>query len=124
MKKFTKDHEWIVVDGDVGTVGITDFAQQQLGDIVSIELPKPGTAYKQKDSFAVVDSMKSSSEVYCPVSGTVAETNEKLSAHPELINSSPEKDAWIAKFKITDNKELESLMDESAYKEYCKTQAH
>lgn len=124
MKKFTKDHEWIELVGDIGTVGITDYAQSQLGDVVSIELPKLGSVFKQKDSFSVVDSMKASSEIYAPASGEVVYVNEELLAKPELINSSAMEKGWIAKFKIKDKAELDSLMDEQQYKDYIAGLSH
>ena len=115
---YTKDHEWIKVDGDVGTVGISDFAQQQLGDVVFIELPDPGKAIDKGGESAVVESVKAASEVYCPVAGEVIEANEALVEDPSKVNASAESDGWFFKIKISDPSGLDGLMDEGAYKEY------
>lgn len=97
--KFTKQHEWVVIRNEMATIGISEFAQNQLGDIVSIELPKVGSTFKQTQAMAIVDSVKASSDIYCPLSGEVSEINENLSEHPELINQSPYELGWIAKIK-------------------------
>lgn len=112
MTKFTKDHEYITADG---TVGITPYAQEQLGDIVYVELPKVGQKLKQGDEAAVVESVKAASEIYSPASGTVTAVNEALSGDPGLINSSPEGDGWIFKLALDDAGELDGLMDADAY---------
>jgi len=112
MTKFTKDHEYVTVDG---TVGITPYAQEQLGDIVFVELPKVGQKLKQGDEAAVVESVKAASEIYAPVSGTVTAVNDALSGDPGLINSSPEVDGWIFKLALDDASELDGLMDADAY---------
>ena len=117
-KKYTEDHEWIEIDGDIGTVGISDYAQEQLGDVVFVELPDVGTAVNQSDQIAVVESVKAASEVYSPVSGEVTEINEALVDAPETINESAEEDGWFFKLRLSDDGELEDLMDEKAYKEF------
>jgi glycine cleavage system H protein len=116
--KFTKDHEWIRVDGGVGTVGITDYAQEQLGDVVFVELPDVGKALKKGDEAAVVESVKAASEIYAPLSGEVTETNGSLADDPAKANGDPTGDGWFFKMKITDAGELADLMDEAAYKSY------
>lgn len=113
--KFTKDHEYIRVDGGTGVIGITPYAQEQLGDIVFVELPAVGKVLKQGDEAAVVESVKAASEIYSPVSGTVTEVNQNLAGEPGLINSAPEGDGWIFKLSITDASELEKLLDADAY---------
>lgn len=112
---FTEDHEWIDVDGDVGTVGISDYAQGQLGDIVFVEVPEAGRTLKKGDEAAVVESVKAASDVYSPVSGEVIEGNAKLADEPDLVNGDPEGDGWFYKLTIADTSELDALMDESAY---------
>jgi len=119
--RFTKDHEWIRVEGDVGTVGITDYAQHALGDIVFVETPKAGTQLKQGAEAAVVESVKAASEVYSPVSGTVTEGNAALDDQPALVNQSPETDAWFFKLRLSAPAELAGLMDRAAYDVYIKT---
>lgn len=121
QKKFTKDHEWIAVDGGEGTVGITDYAQNALGDLVYVELPKKGARFSKGDEAAVVESVKAASEVYAPAGGEVTAVNDKLTGDPGLVNSSPEKDAWLFKLKLADNAELDDLMDEAAYKKYIES---
>lgn len=115
---FTKDHEWIEVSGDSATVGITDYAQGQLGDITFVELPAEGAALKGGDSASVVDSVKAASDVYAPVSGTVTAANGALEDTPELVNSDPEGEGWLWQMSLSNSAELADLMDESAYKEY------
>ncbi|GGD31049.1 glycine cleavage system protein GcvH [Croceicoccus pelagius] len=115
---FTKDHEWISVDGPMGTVGITDYAQEQLGDITFVELPGEGDSVSKGDSVSVVDSVKAASDVYTPVSGEVREANGALADEPELVNTKPESDGWLFKVLLSDASELEGLMDEPAYKAY------
>lgn len=121
--KFTA-HEYIKVDGHVGTVGITDFAQNALGDIVFIDLPEVGTTFEKGDSFGSVESVKAASDVYAPVSGKVTEINEKLSDDPGLVNAEAEGDAWFIKIEISDTSQLDSLMGPDAYKEHCEKEAH
>lgn len=115
---FTEDHEWIDVDGDVATVGITDYAQEQLGDIVFVEVPAEGKQVAKGDDAAVVESVKAASDVYAPVSGTVVEGNAALEEDPALVNNSPEEDGWFFKLTLANASELEELMDEAAYKAF------
>jgi glycine cleavage system H protein len=115
---FTKDHEWVEVDGDVGTVGITDYAQSQLGDITFVELPAPGSTVGQGDSVSVVDSVKAASDVYTPVSGEVVEVNEALGDAPETVNTDAAGDGWLFRVRLSDPGELDALMDEAAYSAY------
>ena len=112
---FTEEHEWIAVDGDVGTVGISDYAQEQLGDVVYVELPEVGTDVARGDEAAVVESVKAASEVYAPVSGTVVERNEALSDNPALVNEAATTDGWFYKLRLADPREVEGLMDAAAY---------
>jgi glycine cleavage system H protein len=113
---FTSDHEWLQVDGDVATIGITDYAQTQLGDVVFVELPKVGRALKKAEAAATVESVKAASDVYAPVTGEVIEINDALVADPSLINSDPGNAAWFFKLRLADKSELDGLMDEAAYK--------
>ena len=113
---FTSDHEWLQIDGDVATIGITDYAQTQLGDVVFVELPKVGRALKKAEAAATVESVKAASDVYAPITGEVIEANDALVADPSLINSDPGKAAWFFKLRIADKSELDGLMDEAAYK--------
>ena len=119
-QKFTKDHEYIRVEGTTGIVGITPYAQDQLGDIVFVELPTVGKVLKQGDEAAVVESVKAASEIYAPASGTVTEVNAALSGEPGLINSAPETDGWIYKLSLTNPAELDTLLDAAAYAELTK----
>ena len=118
---FTEDHEWIEVDGQTATVGITDYAQGQLGDIVFVEVPGEGTAVEKGGEAAVVESVKAASDVYSPVSGTVTEGNPALEDDPALVNTAPEGGGWFFKLTIADAGELDGLMDEGAYKAFCDT---
>jgi glycine cleavage system H protein len=113
---YTSDHEWLAIDGDVATVGITDYAQQQLGDVVFVDLPKVGRSLKKAEAAAVVESVKAASDVYAPVTGEVLETNAELVAEPALVNSDAQGKAWFFKIRIADKSELGGLMDEAAYK--------
>lgn len=115
---FSEDHEWIEVEGDTGTVGITDYAQGQLGDITFVELPEAGSTVKKGDAPCVVDSVKAASDVYAPVSGTVTESNAALEGEPELVNSDPETGGWLFRLTLSDPAELEGLMDRAAYDAY------
>jgi len=115
---FTKDHEWIAIDGVEATVGITDYAQGQLGDITFVELPGEGASVSKGDSAAVVDSVKAASDVYSPASGTVTAVNAALSDTPELVNSAAEGDGWLWRMTLSDAAELEALMDDAAYRKY------
>jgi len=112
---FTQDHEWIEVDGDTGTVGISDYAQSQLGDIVFVEVPDEGKSLSKGDDAAVVESVKAASDVYSPVSGTVIEGNAALADDSSLVNSDPEGEGWFFKLTLADAVELDQLMDETAY---------
>jgi glycine cleavage system H protein len=114
-KKYSKDHEWIDVAGDIGTVGISDYAQQQLGDVVFVELPKVGAAAAQHAQIAVVESVKAASEVFAPVSGTVTAVNEALVKEPQLVNQSAEDRGWFFKLKLSAPAELAGLMDPAQY---------
>lgn len=114
-KRFTKDHEWVKKSGDLLIVGITDFAQNQLGDIVSIELPQIGSSFKQNDVMAIVDSVKASSDIFCPVDGKIVEVNEKLLENPEIINQSAFSEGWIVKIKPENPKQLDSLLSKEQY---------
>lgn len=115
--RYAEDHEWILVDGDVAMIGITDYAQDQLGDIVFVELPDEDDSLEQGDSFGVVESVKAASDLYLPVGGTVVEVNYELEDTPEAINSDPY-EAWIVKIKLSDPSELEELMNADEYKEH------
>ncbi|WP_404480932.1 glycine cleavage system protein GcvH [Novosphingobium sp. BL-52-GroH] len=115
---FSEDHEWIEVEGDLGTVGITDYAQGQLGDITFVDLPAEGAGVGKGDSVAVVDSVKAASDVYTPVSGTIAEVNAALADAPELVNTEAETGGWLFRVTLSDAAELGALMDEAAYKTY------
>lgn len=115
MKKYTADHEWLQLSGDVATVGITSFAVEQLGDLVFVELPALGAKLSQGDTAAVVDSVKAASDVYCPLTGEVVEVNAALADDPSLVNASPEGDGWFFKLKLARLSELEDLMDEDTY---------
>lgn len=115
---FTKDHEWIAVEGAEATVGITDYAQSQLGDITFVELPGEGSEVGKGDSASVVDSVKAASDVYAPVSGKVTVANAALEDQPELVNTDPEGEGWLWKMALADTAELEGLMDEAAYQAY------
>ncbi len=120
--KFTKDHEWIKVEGDVATIGITQYAADALGELVYVELPKVGNTYSKHDAFAVVESSKSASDVYIPVAGEVIATNESLSAQPELVNNASYTDGWIAKVKMSNPSDLDETMDEAGYKKLLQDQ--
>jgi glycine cleavage system H protein len=113
--RFSKEHEWLVFKEGVAVMGISDFAQKQLGDIVSVELPKVGSAYKQRQPMAIVDSVKASSDIYSAITGEVIEVNEELVKHPELINQSPQDQGWIVKIKPSNLEELKLLMSKDQY---------
>jgi glycine cleavage system H protein len=115
MLKFTTDHEWVRRDGEVATVGITNFAQDKLGDLVFVELPNVGTKLKKGAAAATVESVKAASDVYAPVSGEVIEVNAKVGNDPALVNSAPTGEGWLFKMKIADATELDALLDEQAY---------
>ena len=117
---FSEEHEWVRVDGDVATCGISEYAQVQLGDVVFVDLPTLGAEVSKDDDCAVVESVKAASDVYAPVSGEVIEINEALETDPGLVNSDAQGDGWFFKVKISDAAELEGLMDEAAYAKFCK----
>lgn len=118
---FTEEHEWIDVEGDSATVGITDYAQEQLGDIVFIEVPEAGTMIDKGGEAAVVESVKAASDVYSPVSGEVTEGNSALEDEPALVNSSPEEEGWFFRITMSDTSELDGLMNAAAYKDYVES---
>lgn len=119
--KFSKDHEWVNLDGDVATIGITAYAADQLGDVVFVELPAAGKSVKAGDGLAVVESVKAASDVFAPVSGEVTAANEVLGDSPETVNAEPESGGWFVKLKVADPGEVEALMDRPAYEEYLKS---
>ena len=119
---FTKDHEWVRVDGDIATVGISNHAQEQLGDVVFVELPEVGRKVSQAEAVAVVESVKAASDIYAPVSGEVVERNAGLEADPALVNTSPEDAAWFFKVRLASRGELDGLMDAGAYKAFVESQ--
>ena len=119
--KFTQEHEWIKIEGDVASFGITAYAAEQLGDVVYVELPEVGKAIKTGDAVAVVESVKAASDVYAPVSGEVVEANEELSASPEKVSEDAEGAGWFAKIKLSDASELDGLMDANAYKAFLES---
>jgi len=117
--KYTEEHEWIKIDGDTGTIGISEYAAKALGDVVFVELPDIGKTLAKGDEAAVVESVKAASEVYAPIGGEVTAVNEALEDAPETVNASPAGDGWFMKIKVVDASEMDALMDEAAYKEYC-----
>jgi glycine cleavage system H protein len=117
--KYNESHEWAKVDGGTATVGLSDFAQEELGDIVYVELPEVGSEVKHKEQFGVVESVKAASDVYSPVSGEVTEVNSALTDDPSTVNSSPFDDGWLMKVKVSDTSELDSLLDAKAYEAKC-----
>ena len=119
MLKFSKDHEWVRLDGDIAKVGISDYAQKQLGDVVFVELPDVGREVEVGDEMAVVESVKAASEVYAPIAGEVIEVNANLESAPETVNSTPTEGGWFVKIGFSDKSALDDMMDEAAYKEYC-----
>ena len=119
---YTRDHEWVSVEGDSATVGITDFAQGQLGDVVFIEVPEAGRSFTKGDDAAVVESVKAASDVYSPVSGTVTEGNQAVVDEPSLVNTDPEGEGWFFRLTLSDNHELSELMNADQYKAYCDEQ--
>ena len=118
---YTKDHEWVKVDGDTATVGITRYAAEQLGDVVYVELPETGRTVKKGEGAAVVESVKAASDVYSPVSGEVTETNEGLGDNPQTVNEAPEAGGWFMKLRLSDRSELDALLDEEGYRDYIDT---
>ena len=118
---FTKDHEWVRLDGDVATVGISKHAADALGDVVFVETPEAGKTVSKGDSFAVVESVKAASDVYAPVSGEVIEGNDALASAPETVNADPQGDGWFARIRVSDASQLDALMDQAAYDDYLKS---
>ena len=121
--RYTKDHEWVRVDGKIATVGISNHAQEQLGDVVFVELPEVGRQVKQKDPMAVVESVKAASDVYAPLTGEVVDVNEALNDDPALVNSGAESDGWFCKLKLSDPGELDALLDVAAYQKLVESTA-
>lgn len=119
--RYTKEHEWLRVDGDVATIGISDHAQEQLGEIVFVDLPDVGNSVSRNADMAVVESVKAASDVYAPISGEVVEINETLADQPGQVNDSPEDKGWFCKIKIGDQSELDDLMDTDAYQSFLET---
>jgi len=117
--KFTEDHEWVTLEGDIATVGITKYAAEALGDVVFVEVPEAGASFAKGDDMAVVESVKAASDVYAPISGEVTEANAALADAPETVNEDPEGAGWFAKLKVADKGELDGLMDAAAYKTFC-----
>jgi glycine cleavage system H protein len=120
---YTKDHEWLRLDGDIGTVGITDFAQSELGDIVYIELPQVGKKFEAGDVIGTIESVKAVSEIYAPVSGEVTEVNEQVTEEPATVNEDPHGEAWMIKMRIADKDELKTLLSAADYEKYTKEEA-
>jgi len=116
--RYTEDHEWISLNGDIATIGITAYAAGQLGDVVFVELPDVGKSLKKGDEFAVVESVKAASEVYAPVDGDIVEINDALENEPAKVNEDPAGDGWFVKIKVSDTSQLDGLMDEAAYKDH------
>jgi glycine cleavage system H protein len=116
--KYTEEHEWIAVEGEIGTIGISDYAQEQLGDVVFVEMPEIGKSLAEGDEAAVVESVKAASEIYAPVGGEVLEVNEDLDDNPGLVNEDAEGDGWFFRIRIDDASELDDLMDETEYKKF------
>jgi len=121
MMKYTDEHEWLMIDGDTVKVGITDYAQKALGDVVFVELPETGATYQKGDDAAVVESVKAASDVYAPISGEITETNTTLEEDPSLVNSSPLDDGWFFIMKAADVGEMDDMMDEAGYAEFIET---
>ena len=121
--KFTEEHEWIRLEGDIATVGITDYAQNQLGDVVYVELPKPGQKVEKGKQAAVVESVKAASEVFAPVTGEVVEANQALVDEPATINADPMGKGWFMKLRLADTSQLDGLMDEAGYKKFTEGKA-
>lgn len=123
-RKYTKTHEWVSLDGEVATIGITDFAQAELGDITYLELPEVGDEIALDQAFGIVESVKAANDIYSPIDGEVVERNEDALAAPEAINQSPYRDAWLVKVKVSDTQQLEGLMDAGTYDTFAQSVAH
>lgn len=122
--KYTKEHEWVKVEGNIGTIGITDFAQDQLGDVVFVEVPAVGRVLKAHEQFGVVESVKTVSDLYSPISGKVVEVNGALDGSPETVNASPFGDGWMIKVEISNPADLDALLDAAAYEAFIKEAGH
>jgi glycine cleavage system H protein len=122
-RRYTKTHEWVTIDGKTATVGISDFAQAQLGDVVFLDVPKPGRKVSKGETFGVIESVKAASDLYSPVNGTVTSVNENLTAHPELVNSDPYGEGWILKVELAGSLPAD-LMDEETYKRSAESSSH
>ena len=122
-RKYTRTHEWVLVEGDVATIGITDYAQNELGDITYVELPGIGDELGKSDSFGIVESVKAASDIYMPIGGEVTEANADTEDAPELLNSSPYQDAWLIRVRVSDTSEIDELMDANAYAKYLEEEA-
>ncbi len=120
--RYTKEHEWVLVEGDTGTIGITDHAQEELGDIVYVDLPKPGVRVEQGKSLGSVESVKAVSDIYSPVSGEITEINQALADKPETLNSSPHEEGWLVKLRLSNPAELESLMSAADYQSHAEAE--
>ncbi len=119
-KRYTKDHEWVQLDGDVATIGISQYATEQLGDVVYVELPAKDAEFAAHADMAVVESAKAASDVYAPIAGKIVAVNDTLSSQPDLVNGSPEGEGWFVKIKVANKAEVDALMDEAAYADYVK----
>jgi glycine cleavage system H protein len=117
-RRYTKSHEWVKVDGDTVTMGVTDFAQSELGDITYLELPEPGDSVTKSEPLGVIESVKAASDIYSPVSGEIVEANDSVVDAPESVNSSPYDDAWLVKIKLSDPSQVDELMDSAAYEKF------
>jgi glycine cleavage system H protein len=120
-KRYTKDHEWVVLDGDIATIGITDHAQEQLGDLVHVELPEPERMVVEAEACAVVESVKAASDVYAPLAGKIVEINETIIEDPSIVNSDAEGEGWFFRLELDDPESFETLMDQDAYDEFLET---
>ena len=123
-RKYTKTHEWALVDGDIATIGVTDYAQRELGDITYLELPEAGDSISAGESFGVVESVKAASDIYSPLDGEVIERNDSLIDTPEVINQSPYENAWLVRVKLADPSQVDTLLDPTAYDAFADSQAH
>ena len=122
--RYAKSHEYVHVEGEIGTLGITDYAQKELGDVVFVELPQVGSQLEAGDELGSIESVKAVSELFSPVSGEVVEVNEKLADNPELVNTDPYGDGWMIRIRLSDPTELDDLMTAEEYEEYCETESH
>lgn len=123
-RRYTTDHEWIKIEGNIGIVGITDFAQSELGDVTYVEVPQVGQALAKGDAFGVVESVKAVSDIYAPLAGEVIEVNERLASSPELVNESPYEGAWMIKIRLADPGESSALLDAAAYEQHAASSGH